>query len=186
MRTEATGFPVTLDLEGQKVLLLAKRGDDGSELEKKLFLLERAGAMVVKRSRFVPEDLDGARLVMVATRDARLTRRVFIEAKTRGILIWSSDDPEHSDLAMPAIVARGKATIAISTSGQSPALAAALRAALESGFDEKFARFVLALGRARKKVRSTEQKFSNRRKALREKLHGFALTTQLHYPDWFK
>ena len=72
MRIEARGLPLSLDLEGQKVLLVGKC--DAETARKREFCIE-AGAMVQAEHAFSAADLDGARLVLLAERDPKLAAR---------------------------------------------------------------------------------------------------------------
>jgi siroheme synthase (precorrin-2 oxidase/ferrochelatase) len=102
------------------------------------------------------------------------------------VLFWACDDPAHSDLALPAIARLGAARVAVSTGGNSPALSARLRAALETGLGEDFARFVDELGRLRARVQSDEPDRDRRRAALTDALDDFAVELRVRYPRWFK
>lgn len=79
-----------------------------------------------------PEDVDGAALVIAATSDRRTNRMLAEAAEARGLLVNAVDDPEACTFYAPAVVRRGPVTIAISTDGASPLLAAQLRRVLEA------------------------------------------------------
>lgn len=83
-------------------------------------------------------DLQGAALAISATDDAQVNKQVWEEARERGILINVVDDPPYCDFIAPAIVRRGDITLAISTNGKMPALAAHLRRQLEQSFGEEY------------------------------------------------
>ncbi|MEW6030151.1 MAG: precorrin-2 dehydrogenase/sirohydrochlorin ferrochelatase family protein [Chloroflexota bacterium] len=76
-------------------------------------------------------DLEGASLVIAATDDASVNQSVWREAERRGCLVNVVDDPEHSNFIVPAVVQRGELGIAISTGGNSPALARRMRERIE-------------------------------------------------------
>src|SRR3954447_13732302 len=148
MRGDAVGFAITLDVEGQAVLVV---GDDADAARKRA-LLEDAGARVTQRapSDFADGDVDGTRLVLWSAREPALAARVAAAARARGVPVWCSDDPARSDFAMPAIAQLGPVRLAVSTSGGSPSLAGRLRAALEAQLGARFATFVTALAARRK------------------------------------
>jgi siroheme synthase-like protein len=181
MRANATGLPITLDLEGKIVVLVG----EGEEADRKRELLSEAGAQVRAVGSFADSLLDGATLVMLAVRDETLAERIFSAARNRRVLCWCMDDSAHSDFAMPAIAKAGAARFAISTSGASPALAGRLRAQLEKALGERFGKFleVLAALRERAKQDPDEKK---RRAMLQAALDGFDLELKINYPDWFK
>jgi siroheme synthase-like protein len=182
VKAEALGLPVTLDVEGAAVLVV---GDNEEALRKEALLAE-AGAQVLRAASFEVAQLDGKRLAFLCPVDPALAARMHAEAKSRGVLFWACDVPEHSDFAMPAIARAGAARLAISTSGRSPALAARLREALEAGLGESFARFVEALGQARLEVRDQEPSFEKRRDKMRALLDGLVIELRVRYPGWFR
>lgn len=175
MRGEAMGFAVTLDVEGQHVVVV---GDDADAARKRA-LLEDAGARVtqVDADGFVDAIVDGARLVLCSVREPEVAARVSGAARARAVPVWCSDDPEQSDFAMPAIAMFGPIRITVSTSGGSPTLAGKLRAIFEKQLGERFADFGRALGR-RRLTRTMEER--------RADLDGFDLELTARYPAWYK
>ncbi|HEX9105420.1 MAG TPA: NAD(P)-dependent oxidoreductase, partial [Polyangia bacterium] len=117
MRGDAVGFAITLDVEGQAVLVV---GDDADAARKRA-LLEDARARVTQRAPadFSDADVDGARLELVSAREPALAARVSAAARARGVPVWCSDDPAHSDFAMPAVAQLGPVRITIATAGGS-------------------------------------------------------------------
>jgi precorrin-2 dehydrogenase/sirohydrochlorin ferrochelatase len=97
----------------------------------------RAGQIVWEARGFEATDLVGAFLVVVATSSRELNGIVFQEARRHGVLCNVVDDPARSDFYYPAVVRRGPRQIAISTGGQSPALAQRLRLELEEQFSAR-------------------------------------------------
>ncbi len=93
--------------------------------------LSAAGAEVVlvPKSEYRPELMSGAFMVFCC--DASLGPTVSRDARLRGALVYVLDQPEHSDLAMPALVRRGPLQITVSTDGVAPSLSRRLRAELE-------------------------------------------------------
>src|SRR2546430_6002475 len=76
-------------------------------------------------------DLTGAALAFGATDDRDLNARVADEARQLGIPVLAVDDVPNCDFIAPALVRRGDVTVAISTSGRSPAMARRTRERLE-------------------------------------------------------
>jgi precorrin-2 dehydrogenase/sirohydrochlorin ferrochelatase len=98
---------------------------------------------LLKRT-YDPADLDGARLVIVATDDGALNRRIAEEAAKRGLLVNVVDDPDGGSFVTPSVHRAGEVTIAVST-GRTPAVAAAIRAELGRRFDGRYDRAIRAL-----------------------------------------
>jgi precorrin-2 dehydrogenase/sirohydrochlorin ferrochelatase len=111
-----------------------------------------AGLIVWEPRAFLPNDLEGVFLVIAATASAELNQLVFHQAQRRNILCNAVDDPENCDFYFPAVVRRGQLQIAISTAGQSPALAQRLRRELEEQFTPDYAGWLEELGENRKKL----------------------------------
>lgn len=83
------------------------------------------------RRQVQTDDVAGAALVVAATDDRDVNRRLAAEARRLGILVNAADDPEACDFYSPAILRRGPVTITVGTDGGSPLLAAQLRRLLE-------------------------------------------------------
>ncbi len=90
-----------------------------------------AGAAAVLRRAFRPADLDGAWLA-VAAATPEVNREVAAAAEARRILVNAVDDPDTATAYTAGVVRRGDATVAISTGGRAPALAALLREAIDA------------------------------------------------------
>jgi siroheme synthase-like protein len=86
--------------------------------------------------RFDSEDLDGVHLVVAATDDPDVDQRVVDLAEARGTFVHCPDDVARCSAYAMGLVRRGPVTVAVSTSGASPALAAYLRSWLEARLDD--------------------------------------------------
>jgi precorrin-2 dehydrogenase / sirohydrochlorin ferrochelatase len=74
-------------------------------------------------------------LVMAATNDKMLNRKIVQKAKKMKCYVYASDDPEVSDFAHPSIInIEDTIQIAISTGGRSPAIARKLKLQTEKIF----------------------------------------------------
>lgn len=113
--------------------------------------LARTGKISWTPREFNPGDLDGVVVVVSAT-SPEVNERVCWEARRRGVLCNVVDEPMRCDFYYPAVVRRGDLQIAISTGGNSPALAQRLRKELEKRFGPEYESWVRELGKARKKL----------------------------------
>ena len=77
-------------------------------------------------------DLDGAFIAIAATDNTNINRQIRDEASAEKVLLNVVDVTDLCDFIAPSIIERGPVTVAISTSGKSPALARKLRESLES------------------------------------------------------
>jgi precorrin-2 dehydrogenase/sirohydrochlorin ferrochelatase len=106
----------------------------------------------VLQREYVGDDLQGMFLVMGATDDERLNRRIRTDAEHLKILCNIADRPEQCDFILPAVVQRGDLIVTVSTSGRSPALAKKLRQDLQSQFGDEYTAFLDLMGAIRKRL----------------------------------
>ncbi len=131
----------------------------------------RAGKLAWRRREFRAADATGAFLVVAATSSATVNHSVFRICSAHGVLCNVVDDPEHCDFFYPAVARRGDLQIAISTGGQSPALARRLRADLERQFGPEYAAWVRRVGVQRRKILSRKMTTAERKLEL-ERIAG--------------
>ena len=84
-------------------------------------------------------DLEGVQVAIAATNDESVNGAIAREAEEGKVLINVVDDPVLCTFIAPAIVERDKLTIAVSTFGESPALARRIREELELLFPAEYA-----------------------------------------------
>ena len=128
--------------------------------------LASLGCVALIEREFLPEDLSGAFLVIAATSKEEVNSAVYEEAQRRGVLCNAVDDPENCDFYFPAVVQRGALQIAISTAGESPALAQRLGAEIEEQLDLSTGDWLARLGQARREVLATIPPGEERRQLL--------------------
>ena len=92
-------------------------------------------------------------LVIAATDDARVNRRVHDVCVARNIPVNVADAPALCTFVLPAIIDRAPVTIAISSGGQAPVLARWLRARLESLIPASLGTLAELMGQFRECVR---------------------------------
>ena len=119
------------------------------DLTSELEALVEAGRIAALNRPYREGDLAAALLVIAATDDAEVNRAVWREADRRGCLINVVDDLAHSNFIVPAVVRRGELTLAVSTGGDSPALARRLREQLEAEIGPEYGELVALLGELR-------------------------------------
>jgi precorrin-2 dehydrogenase / sirohydrochlorin ferrochelatase len=162
-------FPMFLKLEGRPCLVVGA-GKIGESKIRSLLIArapvhvvapwvtpavaswERAGVLTWEAREFEPKDLDSIFLVIAATSSLDVNDLVYREAVRRQILCNVVDDPERCDFYYPAVVRRGALQVAISTEGNSPALAQKLRRDFEAQLPSVYAGWIAQLGQLRKKL----------------------------------
>ena len=132
---------------GARVTVLA--ASPGAEVE----ALGSEGAVDLLRRDYAPGDLAGRFLAIDASEDEETHRRSFTEAEERGVLLNVVDRPQHCHFHAPALVRRGPLCVAVSTGGESPFLAGALRARLERVLGEEWGPFTVTVGAVRRRLR---------------------------------
>ena len=163
-------YPVFLNLKNKRVVVIgggevAERkvesllGTGASitvispEVTPRLALLAQEKHIEFRRRAYAPGDCNGAALVLSATDDPEISRVIFHDATKAGALVNTADQPGLCDFIMPAVVRRGDITIAISTGGTSPGLAARLRGAISEIIGPEYARLAELLSKARPEIR---------------------------------
>jgi len=109
--------------------------------------------------RFHPDDCDGARLVFACTNDNAINLQVAQIAAESGIWCNVCDDADKSTFHSAACVRRDDLTIAISTNGQSPALARHLKSKVENCIGPEYGELAKLLARHRKTGKTDWRKF---------------------------
>jgi siroheme synthase-like protein len=181
-------FPLFLKLDGKKCLVV---GAGLIGLEKVESLL-RCGASIrviaplaVARVQelnaegriewlarvYEPEDVTGCDLVIAATSDREVNRAVFENASRGAVLCNTADDPPLCDFFFASIVQRGDLQIAISTAGQSPALAQRLRREIDAQLPADLGPWLEELGQLRREVLQAMPAGAERKNLLHDLAH---------------
>jgi uroporphyrin-III C-methyltransferase/precorrin-2 dehydrogenase/sirohydrochlorin ferrochelatase len=122
-----------------------------------------AGQLEWIEQRFTPADLDGNFVVIAATDSPEVNAEVYCGAMERGIVANSVDDIPHCDFYFGSVVRRGDLQIAISTGGESPAVAQRLRREIDAQLPEDLGAWLERVGELRREVLSTHPSGEERR-----------------------
>ena len=154
MTSPASYYPVFINLKGRKCVVAG----GGKVAERKALSLLRSGAEVTVISpectarlrkehlrghikyiarRFKKGDLKNAFIVIAATDSAETNGKI---SKDAPYLVNVVDTPLLCNFIVPSVIRRGPLTIAISTSGVSPAIAKTIRKELEGLYGGEFSR----------------------------------------------
>jgi len=95
-----------------------------------------------KDRTFQPNDVEGMFIVIAATDDRDTNHAISVLCHEKDILYNIVDSGEESSFIVPSTIDRGPLTIAISTSGISPSLAASIRQELEMAYGEEYGTFL--------------------------------------------
>ncbi len=135
--------------------------------------LASSGALRWDEREFQTSDLDGIFMAIAATSDPDINASVFEHSRQRSVICNSVDDPPHCDFYFSANVRRGDLQVAISTAGQSPAVAQRLRDEIERALDPGLGEWLEDVGALRREIlarypASEERKRLLQRLAFRE------------------
>ena len=89
--------------------------------------------------------------------------------QARGLWVNAADDPTNCDFILPAVVRKGKITLAASTSGTSPALARRLREELDAYLTEDMPALADLLAEVRQEIRQLRDQGRERHLAGRDR-----------------
>lgn len=117
---------------------------------------------------FAIDDLDGQFLVIAATDNPAVNAAVYQGCVERDIPCNSVDDIPNCDFFFGAIVTRGPLQIAISTSGESPAVAQRLRREIDDQLPEDLGPWLENLGDLRRKVLANHPRSEGRKLLLHQ------------------
>ena len=140
---------------------------------------DRAGVLRWTAREFQPSDLDGAFLVVAATSTTSVNDVVYRQAQARHALCNVVDVPDRCDFFYPAVVRRGSLQVAISTAGNSPALAQRLSREFERQLTPVYAGWLERLGRIRKELFARRMNPELRRSVLHMVASGSPFDTQI-------
>ena len=162
-------YPVQLDIQGRNCLVVG----GGAVGTRKVETLLACGAQVtvvspvatdtlrglaaqraiaLRLRDYASEDLAEMFLIIGATDDETLNRRISAEAERRQLLCNIVDRPEVCNFILPSILQRGDLTITVSTSGKSPAFAKKLRRTLAAQYGQEYAAFLDLMGAIRQRL----------------------------------
>jgi uroporphyrin-III C-methyltransferase/precorrin-2 dehydrogenase/sirohydrochlorin ferrochelatase len=163
-------LPVFLRLQQQPVLLVG--GGQVALRKARLLLRAQAELTVVATAicdellvllkpphschqrSFQDSDVDGVALVVAATDDHLVNRRVSALAHARKVPVNVVDQPALCSFIFPSIVDRSPLLVAVSSGGSAPVLSRLLRARLETLIPSAYGTLVQLLGRHRDLVKS--------------------------------
>jgi precorrin-2 dehydrogenase / sirohydrochlorin ferrochelatase len=176
-------YPVFVRLAGRRCVVIG----GGAVAERKVVSLLAAGAEVTVVSVSLTDglaaraaageidyaarpyhcgDLAGAALAYAATNDEALHAIIARDAQAAGVLLNVVDRPQWCSFIVPSVLTRGDLTVAVSTSGGSPALARRVRHDLERTLGPEYGRAVEILARLRRHLREQPLSAAQRRRIL--------------------
>jgi precorrin-2 dehydrogenase/sirohydrochlorin ferrochelatase len=159
-------YPAFLNLQGKKVVVVG----GGKVAERKILALLNAGTDITVISPEITERIKKEKLkgkikhisrqyrrgdskeafLVIAATDSEVINKDVSEGAF--CLLNVVDTPHLCNFIVPSVVRRGPLTIAISTSGISPALSKSIRKELEKCYGEEFTKYLRLLEKIREKA----------------------------------
>ena len=182
-------FPVFLQLKGQPCLIVGGGGvarrrakallNAGArvtvlapEIDPALLRLAGEGRLRCRQQEFEEAALDDCFLVIAATDDRALNRRIAGAAGAKKCLVNVADDPAAGTFIMPSVIDRDPVMVAVSTGGASPVLARLLRARLETLIPAGYGRLAGLIAGFRERVKARFPEIRQRRRFWEAALQG--------------
>jgi uroporphyrin-III C-methyltransferase/precorrin-2 dehydrogenase/sirohydrochlorin ferrochelatase len=151
-------LPLFVDLAGRRVLLVGGGAVAAGKLRQLLATdahvhvvaplvladveqMIRLADVQISRRAFQPSDLDDVWFV-VAAATPDVNRAVADAAESRCVFVNAVDDPVNASAYLSGVVRRDDVTIAISTSGDAPALTSLVREALDAVLPHDMAQWI--------------------------------------------
>jgi precorrin-2 dehydrogenase / sirohydrochlorin ferrochelatase len=168
MPVEDVLYPASLVVAGKRCVVVG----GGSVAARKTRALVDAGADVLVIAPKISEeikalpvkvaerayrrgDLSAAWLALAATDDPIVNRQVFTDGQDVRVWVNVADDPEACSFTLPAVMRQGPVTVAVSTSGYSPALARWLRERIAADLGPEVALLAELLSEARDALKAS-------------------------------
>lgn len=158
-----------LSLDGKNVLIV---GGGRVAMRKASSLLETGALLKIVASTVLPElqllasgsgftiemrdystaDIKNVFMVIAATNDRNVNKRIGDDCKSHGILVCIADNPSEGDCIFPAILRHGDLTVSVSTGGKSPGYAAFIRDRIATTIDCRYGKILDQLAIEREKL----------------------------------
>jgi len=182
-------LPIFLNVKNQLCLVVG----GGEVAARKVLMLFKAGASVTvvapelcdqlkqhlskteftyKQSKFSPDDLQDQCLVIAATNQPDVNRRVSETAKAKNIFVNVVDSPALCSFTMPSIIDRSPIIVAVSSGGASPVSHGLLRARLETLIPASYGRLAALVKTFREAVKQRFETTVQRRRFWESILQG--------------
>ena len=166
MPVEGPQYPVNLLLAGKPVLVV---GGGRVAVAKVLGLLDGGADDVtvvapvideridatraqVRRRRYEPPEAAGYRLVITATDDGAVNRRVHDDADAAGVWVNSADDPANCTFTLPARHRQGRLLLTASTGGHGPAVSSFMRRRFQEAYGPEYDALIGVVSEVREEI----------------------------------
>ena len=150
-KMERPYFPMFIDIADKKILVagggtialrrirtLLKFGADihviAPDLCEELTQLEEEGKITAEHREYRAGDIDDSQIVLAATDDHEVNRKIWEECRAAGIIVNVADDKKLCDFYFPSVVMTDEAVIGINSGGADPSITKKIRRKIEKMF----------------------------------------------------
>jgi siroheme synthase-like protein len=116
---------------------------------------ELDGLVTLEQRPYGRGEVAGYWLVVAATGDPATNQAIYDDGEAARVWVNAADDPDRCSFILPAVARQGPVTVAVSTSGYSPALASWLKAEFGAQMGPELAVLAELLAEARAKVKAS-------------------------------
>ncbi|MCL1632895.1 siroheme synthase [Sporolactobacillus sp. CPB3-1] len=180
-------YPLILNLEHRNVLVVgggrvATRRvpsliDSGAEItvvseeaSKQIQAWAKQGCITWGKRRWERKDSDGPFLIIAATDDERVNEKIAACAQPNQ-LVCVSGHAQSGNVSVPAVMRRGRLTVAVSTGGASPYFAGQLRDAIDRNLEGDYGAYMDFLFLVRRQVLSKKMSRAQKMACLKQALN---------------
>lgn len=136
-----------------------------------LELVQQSGGEF-RQGSYKTDDLQSKFLIIAATDNDELNKKVSEDAHQQHIPVNVVDNPSLCSVILPAIIDRSPLVVAVSSGGQSPVLARMLRTKIESSIPASYGRLAKLVGGARDRVKEKIVDIDERKNFWEDVLEG--------------
>ncbi len=126
------------------------------ELCSPLLLLKKKKLFIHRKDKYKKKFLKGKFLVIAATNDERVNKRIAIDAKAMNLLVNVVDGPKECNFYVPSVLHKNGISMAISTQGAFPGMSRKIKEECASVF-QKYAKSFKRLAGLRKDIYNRDE-----------------------------
>jgi len=162
-------YPVALNIKGKdclvagggsvayrKIMQLIKSGACvkvvAADVIKGIERLETKGRIKLIKRKYKRADINNMFLVVAATGDSSVNKKIFDHTRSKNILLNAADSPDCCDFIMPAVLTKGRITITVSTGGTAPYASVLVKKRIDKLMDTEYVKLIDAVINIRSKL----------------------------------
>lgn len=128
--------------------------------------------LTLHKRDYLESDINGMFIVICATDDGKLNRRIADDAQKKNILCNVIDDPSCCNFTLPSVIESGDLMITVSTGGKSPFFSKKLKGELKSKFGPEYGDLLKVMGAIRERVLAKSNDSGSNRELFEKIIEG--------------